>query len=176
MAYRGEDLERAVETLLQAQIGAALTAAATRWAAIDPVTLDEPQTWHRGYQDLILEFPSTSYPYVVIQAPLRRPVEGKGGLGEQPVKHDLAISIFVLGDTPAEANTVAHRYAEAVVAVLQANQVVSGFTQQNYEPKAEIVAGNITHQKAGTSGDMYNEDDIDYMRYVHITQTMEYLD
>lgn len=169
--YKAEYLERAVEALLVAGIGDALDVVEAEWAATDAVTLPEPVNWDRGYRTWMLDLPSTSYPYILTIFVNRTP--GKiAGLKMQDAEYAGAISIFVVADTEAEVAKIAHRYAQAMISILQSNQVVEGCRQRDWKPEVTILADNATHQKAGVSGDMYNAGDVDYIRLVEIGLVM----
>ena len=167
--YLAEYLERDIEALLVAGISAALDAVEAEWAATDAVTLPEPVNWDRGYRTWMLDLPSTSYPYVLTLFVQRTPNAGQAGrLKLQDVEYSGQISTFVVADTEAECSKIAHRYAQAIISILQANLVVRGCKQRDWKPAVSILADSTTHQKAGTSGDIYNPEDVDYIRLVEI--------
>lgn len=175
MSYRSEDLERGIETLLQANISSALTMVAARWAAIDPVTLPEPAGWSRGYRSWILDLPSTSFPYFVIMVGRRAPNASRAGQKIQEIGVSVDLVIFVVANDEGDANTIAHRYIEAVIDIVQANQVVAGHKLRNFEPETNIVPDNTEHLKAGTSGDFETAADVDYMRLCEIALEYSFL-
>lgn len=170
MSYRSEDLERGIETLLQANIAAALVTVAARWVAIDAVTLPEPANWTRGYKSWILDLASTAFPYVVIMVPRRQPQASQAGrLGMQDVVVQVVISTFVVADDENDANAIAHRYIEAMVNILQTDQIVAGHKLSGHEQETRIVADSTQHLKAGSSGDYETATDVDYMRLCEVT-------
>ncbi|RKY13855.1 MAG: hypothetical protein DRP52_01645 [Planctomycetota bacterium] len=175
MTWKGEYLERGIETVLQSGIGAALDAVEVIWAAAgDPVTLPEPVNWSRGYRVDMVELPSTYYPFVLVMV-LERQAEGSqsGRVARQNVTYEATISLFLVDDSEIVVNSIAHRYAEAVINVLQlpANRTVERLRVGNSEPDVTIMPLNAQHLKAGTSGDQEDPDDVDYMRLVDIICT-----
>jgi len=174
MPYRNEDLERAIDARLQGAMAAALLAVVARWAEIDDVALTEPVSWYRGYRSLLLETPSSSFPIVWTWAHQRAPVGGvKSRM--QGVRAEVAIQVWLAEDTEAIANTVGHRYTEAIIDILQAQKVIGGWSQVNFEPAAEQTQ-SIVHLRAGSTGDYENANDIDYIRMVEVTVIFESLD
>ena len=174
MAYRGEDLERGIDTLLQANMAAALNTVEARWAATAPLTLPDVVNWSRGFRPEMFELPSTSYPYVVTIAIERLPDAGQAGRsGLQNVRYTSRISVFVVADTEDEVITIAHRYAEAIVDILQANQTVGGCSQVNHEPQVDIWPDLEVRLKEGNKGDMYDSDDVDFLRLTLVTVLWE---
>lgn len=174
MAYHGETLERALETLLQTNIAAALNTVEARWSAIDPVTLPDPANWSRGYRMFMLDLVSTFYPYVLTMITDRMPEVGQAGrLKMQDVIYKATISAFVVANTEDDVSAIAHRYLEAIIDILQASLVIGGFKQRHYEPVTRIVADNVVHLRAGDSGDPENAADVDYMRLVEVDIELE---
>lgn len=172
--YLAEWLERDVETLIQNGIGAALDLVEAEWTATDTQALPEPANWDRGYRSWMLDLPSTSYPYVLTMFPNRN--AGKiEGLKLQQATYQGTISIFVVGNTEAIADKIAKRYAQAVISVLQSQMVVRGCELRDWKPGVQILADSSVHLRAGSSGDTYDADDVDYMRLVDITLAYEEL-
>jgi hypothetical protein len=167
MPYRSEDLERGVDALLQANLSAALDTAQSRWASIDAETLPDPVSYVRGYRTLMLELPSTAFPIVLTWAHARAPF-GPVQTGLQQVEPQITIEAVVVADTEAALNRIAHRYLEAIVAVLQTSRSIAGYTQVNREPATNMTQ-NIEHLKHAVSGDVYKATDLEYMRVVTVT-------
>lgn len=174
-SYEGEVVERALETLLQSNIAAALDAVESSWAAQGlPLTLPDPVNWSRGYRLFMVDLPSTFYPYVVVQVSLQSPqTDQRGRWGQQDVMFQGLISTFVVADSEDEITTMAHRYAEAISNILQANSTIGGAGQQHYRPQVQIFADNRVHLKGGYKGDPQNADDVDYIRMVEHTVLLE---
>jgi hypothetical protein len=167
MAYRNEDLERAVDERLQATLPDALNSVEARWAATDDQSLTDPVAYYRGYRTLLLDTPSSAFPMVITWAHQRTP---QGGVKTrmQEVRAQVSIQAWVAGTTEAIVNSVAHRYTEAIVDVLQAQKVIGGYSQLHFEPATDQTQ-SIVHLRAGTSGDYDAANDIDYLRMVEVT-------
>jgi len=170
--YEGETIERAALTLLQGSIGAALDAVEVRWTEDNALTLPEPVNWSRGYRLWMLERPSTWYPYLLVSVTEFQPQGGELRRTAQLAGYSLSINAFVVADTEDEVVTLAHRYAEALVDILQANPEISGRQQLNQKPAVRILADNAVHLVAGVSGDVEDSADVDYMRMVEIEQVL----
>ena len=152
MAYRNEDLERAIDTRLQAALSAALDVVEARWSAVEAQALTDPVAYYRGFRTLLLDTPSSSFPIVITWAHQRTP---QGGVKSrmQDVRAQVSIQAWIVGHTEAIVNAVAHRYAEAIIDILQEQKVVGTWTQLNFEPEVEQTQ-SIIHLRAGTSGDL----------------------
>jgi len=161
--YEGEKLERGIETVLQNNIAAALVAVAARWEDIADVTLPSVASWTCGYRSWILDLASSNFPYIVTIVNGQNPV-GRVEFGAQDVIAQSSISIFITAATEANANTIIHRYIEAVIDILQANQVIEGHKLRHYEPKRRIIADSTKHLVNAPKGDYEKASDVDYMR------------
>jgi hypothetical protein len=172
-AYLAEYLERDIETLISANIAAALDVVEAEWSAIDPVTLPNPVNYDRGYRSWMLDLASTAYPYILTIFTERTPNAGQAGrLKMQDVEYAGTVSTFVVADTEAEVVKIAHRYAQAILAILQTDMTFRGCKQRDWKPAVKVIADNVTHLKAGASGDTYDSDDVDYIRLVEIDIVM----
>lgn len=168
MAYENEAVMRAIQTLLEDELTDALDVVEASWQAVDPVALPDPVAYHPGYKLTILELPSTSFPFVSILAPNRSPFESQAGrLGQEDVRIEAALHVFVIADDEATVTKLAHRYAEALVNVFQANQVIAAHAQRHWEP-AVRVGVTERHAKGGTSGDLFDPESTDFIRIVEI--------
>lgn len=174
MTWKGELLERGLDTVLQSGIVAALDVVEARWSAIDAITLPEPANYASGYRPWMLTLPSTAYPYlltIVSQRATRNQDAYQLGFGQGSYQHQW--SAFLIGQDEDEAVAIAHRYAEALVDLLQANRVVEGCIQVYHEPAIQIYAENRMHLIEGERGDLQDSQDVDYMRLIELTQTWE---
>jgi len=174
MTYDGEELERALVSLFEDGLGAALETVAARKSEDTGIELTEPVYYWRGYRGWMLDLPSTSFPILLGMALQREPTDGRfdqGGM--QEVAWAAMITIFVIGSTEQEAVTKAHRYAEAICEVLYDNPEIYGYSRVDYEPAVRILADNEKHMTAGTTGSQLSDDDYDYVRMVEVTQTLE---
>lgn len=176
MSYQGENVERAVYNTLVEHLAAALAAVQAEWTATDPMVLPVPVNWARGYRTWMLDLASTQYPFVLVIVPLRTPESSQAGrIDFQDSQYSVMISAFLVADTEAQAVSLAHRYAQALVNVLRAHRTITGFSQVNPEPLVRILVDNQMHIKAGTMGDQSSAEDVDYLRLVEIEQTIEVL-
>lgn len=170
--YEGETIERAVLTLLQANIGSALDAVEARWTGDNALTLPEPVNWSRGYRLWMLERPSTWYPYVLVSVTEWTPRGQEARWSGQNAGYSLYINAFVVADSEDNVVALAHRYAEAIVDILQDDPEVAGRQQLNQKPSVRILADNAVHLTAGASGDLGDSDDVDYIRMIEIEQVL----
>jgi len=171
--YEGETVERAAETLLQDNLGDALDTVEVRWEEIDALTLPEPENWSRGYRAFMLELPSAYYPYILTIVERMDPQGQAGRLAAQNATYQLIYTAWVVADTEDEVVDLCHRYGEAIVDVLQANPEIAGRQQRDQKPAVRIFSENVVHLNDGVSGDQQNEDDVDYLRMIQITQYLE---
>jgi hypothetical protein len=175
VGYEGELIERGVETLLQGGMESALAAVEARWSTAGyPLSIPRPANWCRGYRADMLERPSTDYPFVVTIVSERNPESGQAGRwGPEDVTHSLLIGVFVVAESEDLATSIAHRYAEAVVDILQGQRSIEGYEQRHREPAVSLLADNEKHLTAGGYGDSYDTADTDYIRYVEISQGLK---
>jgi len=174
VSYLAEDLERAVDALLQANMESALDDVIARWADVDAVSLSDPVSYYRGQTIFNLDLPSSSFPYITTWVHKREPAGDEAMINLQPVAHECVIHAWVAGTTDLLSNKIAHRYAEALVAVLQTQRVIGGHRQKNREPPVDISA-SMAHLQNGTYGDLDEADDTDYLRLVTVTVAFEEL-
>jgi hypothetical protein len=172
VSYEGETVERAIDDLIQAEIDDALTTVEARWTGDDALTITRPQMYSRGYRAFMAEMPSSSMPYVVTIVSQAQPQGGAGRFDVQDVHYPFSINVFCVGSTEAIAVDTAHRYAEAIVDILEANRVISGYRQTTDIPSVEIFADNEVHLVDGYKGDIQNSDDVDYLRLVVVSGTV----
>lgn len=172
MSYQGETAERALQALLQTYLPAALDAVEARWAGITPIALPEPANWTRGYRMWMLNLPGTDYPYITTIVAQANPREQPGRLEATDESYDFLIAAFIVADAEDEAVDVAHRYAEAIVDVLESHRVIGAepnrFRLSTDKPQVRIIADNQTHKKAGKVGDSYKAADVDYLRLAEV--------
>jgi hypothetical protein len=173
MAYDSERILKAVKALLQTNLPDELDAVEALWQATDPVTLPEPVTWFEGHKPTVLELPSTSFPFVAVLVPNRTSEEGQAGRwGYEEVLHEAAIHYFVVAATEEIVGKIAHRYAEAIVRVLQAQKVIAQYGQRHYEPAVSLSVAS-RHTIGGTTGDAFDESEVDYIRMGEVATTLE---
>jgi hypothetical protein len=172
VSYKGETIERAIEALVQIEIDDALTAVEARWTGDDAVAVTRPQMYSRGYRTYMADMPSSSMPYVITIVSQQQPQGGAGRLDAQDVHYPFSINVWCVGDTEAESVAVAHRYAEALCDILNANRVISGYRQVTDRPTVQIFADNEVHLKEGYKGDIQSAEDVDYLRLVVVSGTV----
>ncbi len=135
-----EASEKAVEALLQAEIGAALDAVEAYWTAqSDPLALGDPVTWLRGHQPTVIERERADFPIITTWAFKQTGLTRSDQWGYGTAEHTIYLNWFVDGDTEDEANVMGQRYAEAILAVLQAHQKpTAALTNRSYLPDIEL--------------------------------------
>jgi hypothetical protein len=142
LAYDNELVLKAVKTYLAAGIGDALDDVEADWVtAGDPVALPDPVTYFEGYKPTFLEMESAEYPLVAIMADERRPESGgsqKAEWGYQEQVISCTVNFVVVADDEETVNKIAHRYAQALVDLMQAQRGFEGYTQVDYEPAVTL--------------------------------------
>jgi len=169
VSYDGETAERAIQSLIESSIDAALTVVEARWAGSKALSITRPVTYSRGYRTFMVDLPSSSMPYVVTIVAQAQPQGGAGRLDAQDVHYPFSVNVWCVGGTEDEAVTVAHRYAEALCDILGANRVISGYRQATDKPQVEIYSDNEQHLIEGYKGDAQNSDDVDFLRLVVVS-------
>lgn len=174
MAYTGEELRSGVVTFLQAGIAAALDTVEAGYAASDPVTLDDIVTWHEGHNPEVLELESTAFPFMAVMVGNRIPDQSKQGRAQWKFQEfDVLVYVdcFVVADDIATVNKRVHRYAKAIVAVLQTQRYIEGHKQNNYEPEVKI--SEATRHPKTANSDLFNSDDVDYIQVGRVIVSFE---
>ena len=135
-----ESAARAVENLLQTSLGGALDDEEARWSAIDPIILDNPNTWALG-KDLslyFLDFEQDEFPVVAVLAGrLDAIVEGSGyadQLGWQAVQAVVFVDFCVEDEDVETCAKIAWRYGQAVIATLQSMGDYGGWQRVYHHP------------------------------------------
>lgn len=171
MAYDGERIIKAIQTLINANVSDELDAVEVLWSE-DQIALDDPVDVALGYKPTILELPSTGYPIVSIFGYQRNPRDAQAGrIGTEDVTHDVRIEFAVVADDETTAAKISHRYAEALIRVLQSQRIFDGYAQDHHEPTVTLAA--ITrHSSGGTTGDMFSTTDVDYIRLGEIALSL----
>jgi hypothetical protein len=164
MAYTAEALRSGIKEFLETKLADALDVVEAEYAGTDPVTLDDPVTWHEGHNPEVLELESTAFPFVAVMVADRTPQRGgsTGQWGYQEFDAQAYIDYFVVADDIATVNKIVHRYAKAIVAVLQTERYIADHNQNNYEPGVKISEAS-RHPKTADA-DMFNPDDVDYIQ------------
>jgi hypothetical protein len=173
MPYDSERIAKAVQAYLQAELPDALDDVEAAWAATDPVALPEPVTWFEGYKPTFLEMRSDEFPLVALLALSRRPdqaVRAEWGYQKQIVS--VTVNFVVVAGDEAAVNKIAHRYAEAITAAMQAQQDFEGFSQTDFEPAVTLSPAS-RHARSPNDADMGNPDDVDYIMAGAVETTME---
>ena len=179
MSYEGETVERALEALVQGGIDGELAAVEGRWTGDDALSIVRPRSYSRGYRAFMAELPSSQMPYIVTIVSQALPQGGSGRLDTQDVHYPFTINVWCVGADEDTAVTVAHRYAEAIVDLLEAHRVVfadppqgTGYRQTTDVPQVRIYADNEVHLVEGYKGDVHKSDDVDYLRLVVVSGTV----
>jgi len=170
MAYTSEDLRAALKVRLVDNISAALDDVEAIYAATDPIALAEPVTWHEGHNPGVLLMESTEFPFVAVLVGSRRPdrsVKGRAQWGYQEFEPVAWVDYFVVADELATVNKIVHRYARAIVAILQGERYISGcdfYKQVDFEPEVNISEASRHPKIAKANMLVDTEADIDYIQ------------
>jgi len=171
MAYKAEWIRNAIKTRLEDNFAAALDTIEAEWADTDPVTLPDVETWFLGHKPTVLELESSEFPFVAIiiadRVPKTEPI--RWGYQEQVIT--AYVDYFVVAADETTVNKIAHRYAEAIITILQGENVIEGFTQQNYE--AEVALSEASRHAKHKEADMFAEADVDFIKMGRVTILLE---
>lgn len=170
MRFDGERILDALDALLRAGMNAALDVVEGRWTS-DPYTLPNPVTYHKGFTMMLVEEPSTAFPYIVTMVPQEQPSQ-QGVTHVGKVQYTAVIQAWVIADTEAEVKRLVYRYAEAICDVLQSQKVIAGYVQASPLPRVQA-SESARHLKEGTTGDFTEADDVDYLRMVELEIALE---
>lgn len=170
MAYDAERVGQGLLDLLEDELADALDAVEVLWSA-DPVTLPDSETWHFGHKPTVLELESSSFPFVSAIAIGTTPEDRPSRWGYQEETIPVYVDYFVVADTESVVNKRAHRYAEAIVSVLQAQRVIEGYQQQDYRPGVNLSEAS-RHAKT-EDADMFNDDDVDFIQGGRVSVVFE---
>lgn len=147
---------------LEDELGAALDTVEAAWAASDPVTLPEPETWFCGHKPTVLEMESAEFPFVAVVVAETAPDERPSRWGYQDERIVVYVDYFVVADDEATVNKRAHRYAEAIRAVLQEQRAIEGYQQQDWRPRVRLSEAS-RHAKT-VEADMFDDGDVDFVQ------------
>lgn len=170
MAYDAEATGNALQTLLEAELGAALDAVEASWAS-DPVTLPDPETWFFGHKPTVLEMESSEFPFVAVLVADRAPQERPMRWGYQESVITAYVDYFVVADDEATVNKRTHRYAQAICQVLQAERIINGYAQQDYEP--EVRLSEASRHGKEKEADFFKDAEIDFIQAGRVTVLLE---
>jgi hypothetical protein len=172
MSYDNERIGTTLNTRLQTNIGAALDTVEATWTARgDPVTLPEPVTWFDGHKPTVLEMVSAEFPFVAVIVGSRSPRSDPIRWGYQVCRVVVWVDFFVVATTEAMVNKIAHRYAEAIVAVLQGERHVEGYRQTDYEP--EVVLSEASRHAKTANADLFNDAHVDFIQAGRVVVNFE---
>lgn len=145
MSYKGEIVAKAVDTLLQDSLAAAIAAIEAEWSA-DPIELNDIGTWHMGYRPVTLEQTKDQFPIITIMIGSSVPT----GTADQFVLatslYDVFINVDVVGSSDEvedmEAEEVVtkklFRYVQAIINVLESNSQIADDVALQLLPSVEI--------------------------------------
>jgi len=173
VAYDAERILRAIQTLLQDELAGALDAVEALWMGIEPIALADPTAIDLGYKPVILELPSSSYPIISIFGMERSPETAQAGQWKTvELRYSVRLEYVVAGGDAATASLASHRYAEAIVSVLQSQRDFEGYSQMFWEPTVRLTEVG-RHPVNGMTGDMFDDAEVDYIRLGAIDLVLE---
>jgi len=171
MAYEAEWVRDALKTRLEDNFATALDTVEAEWADTDPVTLPDVVTWFLGHKPTVLELESSAFPFVAIIIADRVPKAAPLRWGYQERVIAAYVDYFVVAADETTVNKIAHRYAEAIISILQAENVIEGFTQMNYE--AEVRLSEASRHAKYKEADMFAALDVDFIKMGRVTVPLE---
>lgn len=161
MALNNERLARAIQTLITTGLPAALDAVEALWTGATAVVLANPASVFLGHKPTLLEMPSTAFPIICIITPNREPQAARAwGYQEQTVT--VYLDYFVVAEDEATVNLRTWRYAEALVTLMQANRVVGGLDQTDYEP--QVLFSEASRHGKTSDADMFETAQVDFIQ------------
>lgn len=167
MPFDIEHLTRAVKTQLETVMAAQLDAVEAEWAAIDPLTLPDVVTWYYGHKPTVLELPSASFPFVSTIPARRATVRTNYGWGYQDQNQVVYVDWFVVAADETTADKLCSRYAQAVLAAVQAQRSYYGYDQVDFEPGIELSEAS-RHPKTAAAN-MFNDAEVDFIKMGRMT-------
>lgn len=171
MAYDAEHVGKALLARLQAALPGELDTVETEWAGDDPVTLADPATWFEGHKPTVLEMASDEFPFVATIVALRTPEASLSRWGYQERTITAFVDYFVVADDEETVNKRTHRYAQAIVAVLQGERVMHGYQQQDYEP--EVRLSEASRHARTANADMFVDTNVDFIQAGRVAVMLE---
>jgi hypothetical protein len=173
MGYDAERVGKALKERLESELPDALETVEAAWAGSDPVTLPEPATWFRGHKPTVLELESSSFPFVAVIVAETEPKSAPSRWGYQEEELPVFVDYFVVADDEATVNKRVHRYAEALLTVLQEERVVEGYQQRDYRPRVRLSEAS-RHAKTRTADMLVPvEGDEDFIQMGRIQVTFD---
>jgi len=166
MPFDNEHIAKAVETLLEAELGDALDTVETEWAS-DPVTLPEPETWFYGHKPTVLELESADFPFLAVIPTARRPLRSHYTWGFQDQNPVVYVDWFVVATGETTVDKLCSRYAQAVLAVVQSQRAYYGYDLVDYEPQIDLSEAS-RHPKTADS-DMFDDAQVDFIKMGRMT-------
>jgi hypothetical protein len=172
MSYDAERVGAALKTRLEDELPDALDAVEALWADSDPVTLPDPVTWFEGHKPTVLEMESSEFPFVAVIAAEATPQERPSRWGYQEEMLMGFVDYFVVAADEATVNKITHRYAEAILSVLQEERFIyEGYGQQDYRPRVRLSEAS-RHAKTANA-DMFKDADVDFIQMGRVEVVLE---
>jgi len=171
MAYDSEKVGKALKAQLQAELPDTLDAVEAEWAGEDPVTLPDPVTWFEGHKPTVLELESAAFPFVAVLVPERAPQARPSRWGYQEQDITVFVDFFVVAGDETTVNKRAHRYARAICQVLQAERLLEGYQQSDYEPQVRLSEAS-RHARA-VNADMFDDAEVDFIQAGRVIVMLE---
>lgn len=137
MSYKAEAIGKAVTSLLQTKIAAALTAVAARWTT-DAITLGSVSSWEFGHRPTILEKESTYYPAISVMVGDSEPVVNADQWMLSKDRYPVLVDVFVTEETEEKVAKKLLRYVEAMLDVFEANQQITSALALNGPPSVQF--------------------------------------
>jgi len=162
MSYDAERVGKALKERLESELGDALDTVEAAWAGDDPVTLPDPVTWFLGHKPTVVEMESSEFPFLGVIVADTSPKGRPSRWGYQEETLTVFVDYFVVADDETTVNKRAHRYAEAILAVLQEERYIEEYMQQDYRPRVRLSEAS-RHAKT-ENADMFSADDVDYIQ------------
>lgn len=167
MSYDAERVALDLYTLLQDSLGTALDAVEGLWVGSDPLALPEPVTWHWGHKPDVVDMVSAQFPFVSVMVAATAPVAAGSRWGYQEETVTLYVDYFCAAGDAETVDKLVHRYAEAILSVLQDQATLGGYTQLDWRPAVEL--SEAMRHAATTDSDIWQTDQTDYLKMGRVT-------
>jgi len=123
MSYLAEYVAKAVYSLLQGGIEAALAAVASRWES-DPVDLGSVQNWQFGHSPTVLERKKAEFPIVSVIPGPSMPQETSDQWVLPSALYEVYVDLFMAEDTEEKVTKKLLRYCEAAMDIFEASEEI----------------------------------------------------
>lgn len=148
--YKGENIARAIQGVLQSGLPDALDVVEAEWDDDDPLDLGDVAVWLLGHYPTVLERPKADFPIVACLVPERVQGEGSSQWGYGKAVYTAYVDCFVTAAAEADVNKICWRYVKAIISVAQNHRTLAaGLVQGAFEP--DVMLSEAMRQREDNS-------------------------